>query len=84
VQFCEVSIYPFEQIEVAGTPLAGSGFIGFKEKIYDDMNGRYAGERLYKTNPDDPTAPSLLELIEPPTWSKSRYDLIRFLQHTPK
>ena len=84
VQFCEVSIYPFEQIEGTGLPLAGSGFIGFTEKIMDDMNGRYAGERLYKTSPDDPTAPSLLELYEPPTWSKSRFDLIRFLQHTPK
>ncbi|MCX6792318.1 MAG: hypothetical protein NT149_04755 [Candidatus Gottesmanbacteria bacterium] len=84
VQFCEVAMYPFEQIEGTGTPLAGSGFIGYKGKINDDMEGRYAAERLYKTNPDDPTAPSLLELLEPPTWSKSRFELIRFLQRPPK
>lgn len=84
VQFCEVSMYPFERIEGAGLPLTGSGFIGYQGKITDDMDKRYAGERLYKTNPDDPTAPSLLEVVEPASWSKSRYDLIRFLQHTPK
>ncbi|MCX6793476.1 MAG: hypothetical protein NTY06_00005 [Candidatus Gottesmanbacteria bacterium] len=84
VQFCEVSMYPFEQIEGTDSPLAGSGFIGYKEKISDDMEGRYAAERLINPPTEDPTAPSLIQLLEPESWSRSRFELIRHLQRSPK
>lgn len=80
VQFCEVSIYPFEQIEAVGMPLAGSGFIGYKEKISDDMEGRYAAERLINPPTGDPTASSIIQSLEPDSWSKTRFGLIRNLQ----
>lgn len=80
--YCEISIYPFES--TAGTPLEGTGWVAFKEKIIDDMSGRHAGDRLEQTNPHDLTGPALIELLEPPKWSPARFWPVRRNQHKPK
>lgn len=82
--FTEVNIYPFESIEVEGTVLKGSDLIGFMEKLLDDASGRHAGYRLVQTDPDDPTAPSALELVRPAAWYPSLFNSIKFHQHTPE
>jgi len=82
--FTEVCIYPFETIDVEGTVLKGSDLIGFMEKLLDDVSGRHAGDRLVQTDPDDPTAPSVLELIRPAAWYQSLFNTIKLFQHTPE
>ncbi len=84
VQYTEICIYPFETIQVDGSPLAMSEFMGFEEKLKDDRSGRYGGYRLIQTDPNDPTAPSPLELWSPAAWSRSRFEDIKLLQHKPK
>ncbi len=79
----EICIYPFQSIDMDGTVLSGSGLIAFMEKLLDDMQGRYAGYRLIQTDAKDPTEPSLIELVEPAAWSKSRFDEIKLFQYTP-
>lgn len=82
--FTEICIYPFETIELEGTVLKSSDFMGFIEKLLDDASGRHAGYRLVQTDPDDPTAPSVLELVRPATWYPSLFNSIKFHQHTPE
>ena len=81
--FTEICIYPFERVRMGSSQLSGSGLMGFVEKLLDDKSGRYNGYRLIKTDETDPTAPAVLEIIEPPVWQRSAYDDIWELQHTP-
>lgn len=79
----EVCIYPVERTN-ENEMLAESGLKGFVEKLLDDASGAYAGNRLIKTDPTDPTAPSVIELLFPAAWYRSFFDTIKFRQHTPK
>lgn len=79
----EVCIYPLETVDIDGTVLKGSDLLAFIEKLADDKSGRHSGERLLKTDPDDPTAPSVIELVYPAAWYRSFFDTIKLRQHKP-
>lgn len=80
----EICLYPFESAEIDGTVLKGSGLFGAKEKWENDAEKTYAGDRLIKVDPKDPTAPSNLELLQPAAMYPNLFNTIKLLQHAPK
>lgn len=63
----ELSIYPFESVETEGMEvLKEKGFWGFDQKLLDDYEGTYKAKRVFERDIDEPTKPSLFELLYPP------------------
>lgn len=83
-EYTEVCNYPFERVDVHGTMLEGSGLIAFTEKILDDVSGKYKGYRLLQTDPEDPTAPAVINYWSPEVWDRNRFLGLKDFQHTPK
>jgi len=72
--FTEVSSWPLQSSKypaLAGTPFVTNVF----DKLAD--GSRYEAERLFMPPEDDPTAPSRIELVEPPVWNPERFELFR-------
>ncbi len=77
--YTEVSIWPLQSSKypaLAGTPFVTNVF----DKLAD--GARYEAERLFLPPANDPTAPSLIELIEPSVWVPERFEIFRAAQRS--